>query len=76
MLTLADLTLASSLMYAQQTQVPLGEHPHIQAWFSRISALDGWKKSAPWRREAKRPRRGETAIGVVASLDFHGPEFP
>ena len=46
-LTLADLTLASSLMYAAQTQVPLGDFPHIQAWFSRISALDAWKKSAP-----------------------------
>ncbi|MGH9886081.1 MAG: glutathione S-transferase family protein, partial [bacterium] len=46
-LTLADLTLASSMMYAQQTEVPLGDFPHVQAWFSHISALDAWKKSAP-----------------------------
>jgi glutathione S-transferase len=44
-LTLADLTLASSLMYAKQTEVPVAELPHVQAWFSRISALDAWKKS-------------------------------
>ena len=44
-LTLADLTLASSLMYAKQTEVPLGEFPHIQAWFSRISEMDAWKKT-------------------------------
>jgi len=44
-LTLADLTLAASLMYAPQTEVPLGEFPNVQAWFSRITALDGWKKT-------------------------------
>jgi len=44
-LTLADLTLASSLMYAKQTEVPLAEFPNVQAWLGRITALDGWKKS-------------------------------
>jgi|SRR5580700_4499334 glutathione S-transferase len=44
-LTLADLTLASSLMYAKQAEIPVAELPHVQAWFSRISALDAWKKS-------------------------------
>jgi glutathione S-transferase len=44
-LTLADLTLASSLMYAKQVDAPLGEFPNVQAWFSRISDLDAWKKS-------------------------------
>jgi glutathione S-transferase len=46
-LTLADLTLASSLMYAKQTGVPLSEFPSIEAWFSRISEIDAWKKTAP-----------------------------
>jgi glutathione S-transferase len=46
-LTLADLTLASSLMYAKQIDAPLSEFPNIQAWFSRISDLDAWKKTAP-----------------------------
>ena len=45
-LTLADLTLASSLMYAKQAEVPLAEFPNIEGWLSRITALDGWKKSA------------------------------
>ena len=44
-LTLADLTLASSLMYAKQTEVPLAEFPNVEKWFARITALDGWKKS-------------------------------
>ena len=42
-LTIADLTLASSLMYAKQTEVPVAEFPNIEAWLARITALDGWK---------------------------------
>jgi glutathione S-transferase len=45
-LTIADLTLGSSLMYASQTEVPLAEFANIQAWHARITALDGWKKTA------------------------------
>ena len=46
-MTLADLTLASSLMYTVQAEVPLAEFPNLQAWFSRISDLDAWKKTNP-----------------------------
>ncbi|HET8936306.1 MAG TPA: glutathione binding-like protein [Polyangiales bacterium] len=46
-LTLADLTLASTLMYAKQVDVPLAEFPHIQAWFSRIAELEAWKQTNP-----------------------------
>ena len=46
-LTLADLTLACSLMYAEQTGVPLSEFPNVQAWFSRITALEAWKRTIP-----------------------------
>ena len=44
-LTVADLTLASSLMYAKQAELPLGEFPNVQSWFSRTIELDGWKKT-------------------------------
>jgi glutathione S-transferase len=46
-LTIADLTMASSLMYAKQTDAPLGEFPNLQAWFSRIAATDAWKETNP-----------------------------
>jgi glutathione S-transferase len=46
-LTIADLTIASSLMYAKQVDVPLAEVPNVQSWFSRISELEGWKKTNP-----------------------------
>jgi glutathione S-transferase len=45
-LTVADLTIASSLMYAKQVEAPLAEFPNVQAWFSRISGLEGWKKTS------------------------------
>jgi glutathione S-transferase len=44
-LTLADLTLASTLMYAAQIELPLDELPRVQAWFARISALDAWRQT-------------------------------
>ncbi|HMI82840.1 MAG TPA: glutathione S-transferase family protein [Polyangiaceae bacterium] len=46
-MTVADLTLASSLMYAKQCEVPLAEFPNIQAWFSRMSDMEAWKKTNP-----------------------------
>jgi glutathione S-transferase len=46
-LTIADLTIASSLMYAPQTEAPLHEFPNVQAWFSRITDLKAWKETSP-----------------------------
>lgn len=46
-MTLADLTLAPPLMYAEQTQVPLAEFPNVQRWFSRISDTDAWTRTNP-----------------------------
>lgn len=44
-LTIADLTLVSSLMYAQQTEAPIDEFPHLRAWYSRLTELQAWKKT-------------------------------
>jgi glutathione S-transferase len=44
-LTVADLTLASSLMYAKQAEVPLAEFPQVEKWFSRMSEMEAWKKT-------------------------------
>jgi len=46
-LTIADLTLASSLMYAKQAELPLADFPNVEAWFSRITTMDAWKKTNP-----------------------------
>jgi len=46
-LTVADLTLASTLMYSKQTELPLAEFPHIDTWFGRVSALEAWTRTNP-----------------------------
>jgi glutathione S-transferase len=46
-LTIADLTLASSLMYSKQSEIPLSDFPNLQAWFGRMTELDAWKKTNP-----------------------------
>jgi glutathione S-transferase len=46
-LTIADLTIASSLMYAKRTDAPLGDFSNLESWFSRINAMDAWKKTDP-----------------------------
>jgi glutathione S-transferase len=45
-LTLADLTLASSMMYSKQAEAPVREFPHVEAWFGRMTELDAWKKTS------------------------------
>ena len=46
-LTLADLTLASSLMYAERSEAPLAEFPRMGAWFRQITELDAWERTNP-----------------------------
>jgi glutathione S-transferase len=45
--TIADLTISCSLMYAEQTDAPLGDFPNLQSWFARISDMVAWKKTSP-----------------------------
>jgi glutathione S-transferase len=45
-LTIADLTLASSMMYSQRAEVPVADFPNVQSWFARISDLEAWKKTS------------------------------
>jgi glutathione S-transferase len=45
-LTVADLTLAASMMNAHRAEVPVAEFANVEAWFQRIAALDAWKASA------------------------------
>jgi glutathione S-transferase len=46
-LTLADLTLASTLMYVKQAEVPIAEFPNVAAWLSPITEMEAWKKTSP-----------------------------
>jgi glutathione S-transferase len=46
-LTIADLTISCSLMYAKPTDAPLGDFPNLQSWFARIGDLAAWKSTSP-----------------------------
>jgi glutathione S-transferase len=46
-LTLADVSVASMLMYAEAGRYPLENYAHIHAWFGRIQQLPAWIQSAP-----------------------------
>ena len=45
--TIADLSIASNLMYAQPAKIPVGDLPHVKRWLDRIEALPAWQASAP-----------------------------
>ena len=45
--TLADLSVAAPLFYAQQADFPMGLYKNTQAWFGRVSALPCWAQTAP-----------------------------
>jgi glutathione S-transferase len=45
--TLADLSLAAPLTFAQQAAVPLEAYANVTAWLARVRALDAWQKTVP-----------------------------
>jgi glutathione S-transferase len=46
-LTLADFSVAASLIYARPARLPLEKYENIRAWYARVESLDAWKKSLP-----------------------------
>lgn len=46
-LTLADISIATVLMYAREGQLPVQSYPAIVRWFKTIEKLDSWSRSAP-----------------------------
>ena len=46
-LTLADVSVATMLMYAERGKYPLENYPHIAAWFGKIRQLPAWAATEP-----------------------------
>jgi len=46
-LTLADISVAPALMYAERGHYPLEGYPHIAAWFDKIKQLPAWAATEP-----------------------------
>src|SRR5437588_18771 len=49
-LSIADLTLSAALFFAQVARIPTGAHPHMSAWFERITRRPSWERI---RKEAE-----------------------
>lgn len=45
-LTIADFALAAPLMHRRAAQLPVERFENLDAWFSRVQALDAWAKTA------------------------------
>jgi len=45
--TLADFAVAAPLMHVTPAQLPVEHYPNLMAWYARIEAEPGWKKSQP-----------------------------
>jgi glutathione S-transferase len=45
--TLADLSLAGTLMYAPRIELPLAPYPRVQALLDRVHALPAWQQTEP-----------------------------
>jgi glutathione S-transferase len=45
--TLADLSIAATLMYRKRAQLPLDAHKHLTAWAGRVHELPAWRATEP-----------------------------
>jgi glutathione S-transferase len=45
--TLADMSAAASIIYAEEAQIPVADYSRVKDWFDRVFALPGWAQTAP-----------------------------
>jgi glutathione S-transferase len=45
--TLADLSVASTLMYRKAATLPLDDYQHLTAWAGRVYELPAWRQTEP-----------------------------
>src|SRR5262245_52453874 len=51
-LTLADFSVAATMTYAKEAELPVAPYAHLRDWLTRITALPAWRDSAPQRAPA------------------------
>ena len=51
-LTLADISVAATLIYAEAASMPLADYPAIQSWRQKVSAIPAWAIARPQARIA------------------------
>jgi glutathione S-transferase len=45
--TVADIAVATALMYAPMARMPVGDYPHVVAWLARVHARPSWAATEP-----------------------------
>lgn len=45
--TCADISVASALMHAESSRMPLAEHPIVEAWLKRVHSRPSWLATEP-----------------------------
>ena len=45
--TLADIAIATPLMYTKWARLPIRPFTHVQEWFARVQALPAWQATEP-----------------------------
>jgi glutathione S-transferase len=48
-LTVADFSVAMTLPYAEEAQLPLNEFANIRRWHDRLNEIEGWREPFPAR---------------------------
>jgi len=48
-MTVADLSVAMTLPYSRNAQVPLDEFPDVRRWYDQIDAIQAWREPFPAR---------------------------
>jgi glutathione S-transferase len=51
-LTIADFAVASTLPYAERSNIPLGEFANVKRWHDRLNELEAWREPFPARAAA------------------------
>jgi glutathione S-transferase len=46
-LTVADLSVAMTLPYAEQAHLPLDDFPEVRRWHDRLNEIEGWREPFP-----------------------------
>jgi glutathione S-transferase len=46
-MTLADLSLGASFMFATASQLPWGGYPNLRAWYGRLDETAAWTATRP-----------------------------
>lgn len=50
-LSLADYSVAATLMYERRAELPIGSYRHVRALLDRVHEQDAWKRTEPdWER--------------------------